>query len=212
MCLACTLPTPSPFVPAAVGRCPGALADALLQLAEGVRGARLALLKDLRTRLLTLFADFALILPSPAYVRDLGALLPALGAVGEAVAEATAGRMSASLSAADLSLDALNTAQEEDLLVLRLFRWGPAALHRTQATAGRGGDAAQRGLAVRRRSNCLWAAHPSAGSSGSTAECTTLRGSSGPRRPSTAARPRRRCAGLRHGGLLWAASRRSARF
>jgi hypothetical protein len=56
MCLACTLPTPSPFVPAAVGRCPGALADALLQLAEGVRGARLALLKDLRTRLLTLFA------------------------------------------------------------------------------------------------------------------------------------------------------------
>lgn len=38
------------------GRCPGALADALLRLAEGVQGARLALIKELRTRLLTLFA------------------------------------------------------------------------------------------------------------------------------------------------------------
>ena len=42
--------------PAAVGRCPGALADALLRLAEGVRGARLSFVKDLRTRLLTLFS------------------------------------------------------------------------------------------------------------------------------------------------------------
>lgn len=40
----------------AVGRCPGALADALLRLAEGIRGARLAFIKDLRTRLLTLFS------------------------------------------------------------------------------------------------------------------------------------------------------------
>lgn len=38
-----------------MGRCPGALADALQRLAEGVSGARLAFVKDLRTRLLTLF-------------------------------------------------------------------------------------------------------------------------------------------------------------
>lgn len=226
-----------PDVPIA-GRCPGALADALLRLAEGVRLARLTLTKDLRTRLLTLFAgergwaalqftaravsnsappsgvhtllstagaplqgqplpaanpflapcplcvphaDFALILPNDSYIKDLGALLPAVGAVAEAVGAASSARMSggrraaggaacrggcsampapardvvlimhaartlpggplpawlltctipalrllccaASLSGADMSLDALNTAQEENLLVLRLFRW-----------------------------------------------------------------------------------------
>ncbi|KAL4452207.1 hypothetical protein ABPG75_007869 [Micractinium tetrahymenae] len=114
-------PREGPDVPIA-GRCPGALADALLRLAEGVRMARLVLVKDLRTRLLTLFADFALILPNDSYIKDLGALLPAVGAVAEAVGIASSGRMSASLSVADMSLDALNTAQEEDLLVLRLFR------------------------------------------------------------------------------------------
>lgn len=142
-----------PDVPIA-GRCPGALADALLRLAEGVRLARLALVKDLRTRLLTLFAgeldwprssplpfssarvrclacvhqlpvlpaglprrqphmppaqsatppcalpaDFALILPNDSYIEDLGALLPALGAVAEAVGAASSGRMSGGLQA-----------------------------------------------------------------------------------------------------------------
>lgn len=48
-------PREGPDVPIA-GRCPGALADALLRLAEGVQLARFALVKDLRTRLLTLFA------------------------------------------------------------------------------------------------------------------------------------------------------------
>ncbi|KAL4857248.1 Phosphatidylinositol 4-kinase alpha 1 [Chlorella vulgaris] len=114
-------PAQGPDVPI-TGRCPGALADALLRLAEGLRGAPLVVLKDLRTRLLTLFTDFALILPNPTYVKDLGALLPALGAAGEAVHTAAAGVMSTSQSVADLSLDALNTAQEEDLLVLKLFR------------------------------------------------------------------------------------------
>lgn len=68
-----TLPTVHP----AVGRCPGALADALLRLAEGIRGARLAFIKDLRTRLLTLFsgdcpksgtvASHPSLVPSPAF-------------------------------------------------------------------------------------------------------------------------------------------------
>lgn len=141
-------PSRLPRPRAAVGRCPGALADALLRLAEGLRGARLTFLKDLRTRLLTLFsgelqgtgaaawrgiagraggglarsvclgssagrhptctihgpceppslppaslspADFALVLPNPSYVADLGALLPAVGAAGEAVAAAAPG-------------------------------------------------------------------------------------------------------------------------
>ena len=39
-------------------------------------------------------ADFALIMPNSSYLADLGALLPAVGAAGEAVHDAAAGRMS----------------------------------------------------------------------------------------------------------------------
>lgn len=39
-------------------------------------------------------ADFALILPNDSYIKDLGALLPAVGAVAEAVGAASSGRMS----------------------------------------------------------------------------------------------------------------------
>lgn len=48
-------------VRAAVGRCPGALATALLLVAEGVRdNASLALQRDLRLRLLSLFSGESL--------------------------------------------------------------------------------------------------------------------------------------------------------
>ena len=213
---ACPFPAAHLALPAA-GRCPGALADALLRLAEGMRGAGLAFVRDLRTRLLTLFSgktraplhqcrQSALpvgsmmvqlaapwLLPSPMcqasclllclpvpcmqtlrsscptaatwltwghccrrWARrgrrsrplqlaacQVGGPAPVwnqscavLGAVWQPVHRA-ASHTSAmpglacpalpcspavSLSAADLSLDALNTAQEEDLLVLKLFR------------------------------------------------------------------------------------------
>lgn len=38
--------------------------------------------------------DFALVLPNTSYVSDLGALLPAVGAAGEAAQAASSGRMS----------------------------------------------------------------------------------------------------------------------
>lgn len=38
--------------------------------------------------------DFALVLPNTSYAQDLGALLPAVGAAGEAAQAASSGRMS----------------------------------------------------------------------------------------------------------------------
>lgn len=142
-------------------------------------------------------------LPNGSYVQDLGALLPAVGAAGEAAQAASSGRMSgeaagwvpggfgfglvcwqvgrhqqpspettgtmhvmsfdwdpvwllltyftsstvatgslpppapaASLSVADMSLDALQSAQEEDLLTLKLFRWGAGGTHSAALAKG----------------------------------------------------------------------------
>ena len=67
---------PAALLPAA-GRCPGALADALLRLAEGMRGAGLAFVRDLRTRLLTLFSGKTRALPLLRQRRQLALLLAA---------------------------------------------------------------------------------------------------------------------------------------
>ena len=73
---ACPSPATRLALPAA-GRCPGALADALLRLAEGMSGAGLAFVRDLRTRLLTLFSGKtpALLCPAPPTGITAGSLM-----------------------------------------------------------------------------------------------------------------------------------------
>ena len=56
-------------------------------------------------------ADFALILPNPSYVKDLGALLPAVGAVCEAAAAASSGRMSRKMEGRRLGEEGLGGSQ-----------------------------------------------------------------------------------------------------
>eukprot|EP00889_Picochlorum_renovo_P003554 jgi/Picre1/30584/NNA_005946.t1 len=62
------------------GNSPGALATALKRLASGMKGSPLSFKKYLRKALLTLFSDFALLMPNDTYITDLGSLLPAIAA------------------------------------------------------------------------------------------------------------------------------------
>ena len=98
------------------GRCPGALANAMTSLALGLERTSMQYRKDLRKRLLALFSDFALIMPNESFVRDLGALLPAVAAVLQGMQQQqhdVSRRSSRAYSSGDLSLDALSSMQEE---------------------------------------------------------------------------------------------------
>lgn len=97
------------------GRCPGALANALTSLATGLGHTSAQYRKDLRKRLLALFSDFALIMPNESFVRDLGALLPAVAASLQGMQDQRhdSRRSSRAYSSGDLSLDALSSMQEE---------------------------------------------------------------------------------------------------
>ena len=78
-------------------------------------------------------ADFALILPNPSYLRDLGALLPAVAAV--AVEPHMASQFSITLSTANLSLDALNSLQVPPAKAVRRQRECAQATRRRCARA-----------------------------------------------------------------------------
>lgn len=131
-----------------VGRCSGALAAALLYMASGVGNAKKFYRNDLRVRMLTLFSDFALLLPNNSYVMDLGALLPALGCVSVDVSDLTPAPSGAienhalaeanslnhnhshrhrtsrasTASTLDMTLEALLQLQDRDLEIRRLHR------------------------------------------------------------------------------------------
>jgi hypothetical protein len=64
-----------------LGQCCGALAAALRLLALKVDRKDRKYSADLKQRLLSLFSDFAAVLPNQTYLQDLGALLPAIGAI-----------------------------------------------------------------------------------------------------------------------------------
>lgn len=96
---------------------PGALSFALKVLADGLVAASLQYRKDYCRRLLSLFSDFALLLPNESYIRDLGALLPAIAAILPTLQEKRRPSSSATggfgLSSTSLSLDTLSTLQDE---------------------------------------------------------------------------------------------------
>lgn len=98
-------------------RVPGALSFALKVLAEGLGTASLHYRKDYCRRLLSLFSDFALLLPNESYIRDLGALLPAIAAVLPTLKEkkrpSSAATGGVALSSTSLSLDTLSSLQDE---------------------------------------------------------------------------------------------------
>ncbi|KAK9812698.1 hypothetical protein WJX72_002251 [[Myrmecia] bisecta] len=109
--------------------CPGALADALLSMAEGLQDAPRPIRQDFQMRILSLFADYALIMPPDARgLADLGGLLPAIAAASEGMLSPAASLLSHQSS---MSYDALQKLQEEDVNLVKLFRllWLYASLY-----------------------------------------------------------------------------------
>lgn len=105
------------------GNSPGALAAALKRVASGMKGSPLSFKKHLRKSLLTLFSDFALLMPNDTYITDLGSLLPAIAeGISSIKSSFVMGRISSALSNGDLSLEALNKIQEESRLETSAFR------------------------------------------------------------------------------------------
>jgi len=105
------------------GTSPGTLSKELLHLACGIKSAPISYRKFLRKKLLTLFSDFALLMPNDSYIVDLGSLLPAIAcAISSIKASFVMGRISSALSSGDLSLEALNKLQEEGRLETSAFR------------------------------------------------------------------------------------------
>ena len=110
----------------------GSLSRGLLRLASGIHLAPMEFRKYLRKHLLTLFSDFALLMPNESYVTDLGSLLPAVAAAISSIqASFVMGRISSVLSSGDLSLDALKEIQEEGRIETSAFRhlWFCAAVY-----------------------------------------------------------------------------------
>ena len=105
------------------GTAPGTLSSGLLHLCSGIKDAPLKFKKHLKKKLLTLFSDFALLMPNDSFRLDLGGLLPAIAAaVSNIKASFVIGRLSSALSAGDLSLEALNKIQEEGRIETSAFR------------------------------------------------------------------------------------------
>lgn len=105
------------------GTAPGTLSRGLLHLSLGIKNAPVAYKKHLKKKLLTLFSDFALLMPNESFVFDLGSLLPAIAtSISTIKASFVIGRLSSALNSGDLSLDALNKIQEEGRIETSAFR------------------------------------------------------------------------------------------
>lgn len=114
------------------GSSPGALARGLSHLSSGINDAPLKFKKHLKKKLLTLFSDFALLMPNDSYKLDLGSLLPAIAAAVSSIkASFVIGRLSSALSSGDISLEALNKIQEEGRIETSAFRhlWFSCAVY-----------------------------------------------------------------------------------
>lgn len=101
---------PTTSQPRISGLCPGALAKALNSLSKLLSYAQASFKNDWMSRLLSLYSDFALMLPNDSYAEDLGSLLPAISSM--LVSKNTNRHSkSSSISGGDLSLDALADIQ-----------------------------------------------------------------------------------------------------
>ena len=98
-----------------VGRCPGALATAMGLLSDLLTSAPVKYSSDWNSRVLSLYSDFALMLPNESYAEDLGCLLPAI-AVGMESDHFSLdhGGSSDKPATSDLSLDALVAMQDKN--------------------------------------------------------------------------------------------------
>ncbi|KAL3141037.1 hypothetical protein ABBQ32_005551 [Trebouxia sp. C0010 RCD-2024] len=117
--------------------CPGALADALLALAQGLKAAHTDIRQDLQMRLLGLFVDFALNPLEGKQVWDLGALLPAIAALSQDLpAHQAVGKKKIHSN----SFDILQVSQEDDANRIKMFRllWLYAALYDLTGIGARG--------------------------------------------------------------------------
>lgn len=131
------------------GRCPGALANALHHLAANIGRSQLRYKKDFRQRLLCLFSDFSLLLPNETFAKDLGSLLPAIAAVMQHGTDLkSSGRLSSSLSAADLSLEDLSLLQEENRALHAALRhlWLQSSVYNFASVSKGGGSASDEAI------------------------------------------------------------------
>eukprot|EP00884_Botryococcus_braunii_P016008 jgi/Botrbrau1/3090/Bobra.0070s0076.1 len=105
--------------------CPGAVATAFLHLAQQLKGASLKYRQDYRAKLLTLFADMGGLAPpdEDSWGWDLGALLPAVAAIGQLLStESHQKRLLSRTLSYGLTFEALVQLQEQDVALVKLFR------------------------------------------------------------------------------------------
>lgn len=117
--------------------CPGLLADALLDLAQGLAEAHIDIRQDLQMRLLSLFVDFALNPLEGKQVWDLGALLPAIASLSQGLPATHAiGKKKTHSN----SFDILQVIQEDDANRIKMFRllWLYSALYNLTGIGARG--------------------------------------------------------------------------